>query len=100
MILVKAPYDEKNLSTDFLADDFNSVNNDRNVWLMFIEDQPTMCTVVDNRLTFKVLGDFNRVLNYLISYFNTQVWEDIDVENLIKINDNYEIVVKSYFRTY
>lgn len=96
MILVKAPYDNKNLLTDFLTDDFGGINDGGNTWLMFIEDQPVMCTVIDNRLHFKVLrGDKNRVHNYLKQYFeNTE-----EIKHEITIMEN-TIIVKSYFVTY
>lgn len=99
MILIKAPYDDKNLMTDFLIDDFGGINNDKNVWLMFIEGQPVMCTVIDNRLHFRVLGgDKNRVHNYLKQYFSEHV-DEIRHEIKIEASSN-EIIVKSYFITY
>lgn len=98
MILVKAPYDDKNLMTDFLIDDFKGINNDKNVWLMFIEDQPVMCTVVDNRLHFHVLGhDISRVHNYLKQYFESTE----EIKHEIKVSQlGFTVIVKSYFITY
>ena len=98
MILIKAPYDNKNLLTDFLIDDFKGINNDGNIWLMFIEDEPIMCTVVDNRLHFRVLGgDKNKVHNYLKQYFETTE----EIKHEIKVSQlGGEIIVKSYFITY
>lgn len=96
MILIKAPYDNKNLLTDFLTDDFGGINDGSDTWLMFIEDQPVMCTVIDNRLHFKTLkGDKNKVLNYLKQYFeNTE-----EIEHVIRVVED-NIIVKSYFVTY
>lgn len=96
MILVKAPYDDKNLLTDFLTDDFRSIDDGHDTWLMFIEDQPVMCTVIDNRLRFKVLGgDKNRVLNYLKQYFENTEEIKHEINNVENV-----IIVKSYFVTY
>lgn len=96
MILVKAPYDNKNLLTDFLIDDFKGINNDGNIWLMFIEDQPVMCTVVGHRLHFKVLShDKNGVLDYLKQYFESTE----EVKHEFKVVENY-IMITSYFITY
>lgn len=97
MILVKAPYDNKNLLTDFLIDDFKGINNDGNIWLMFIEDEPVMCTVVDNRLHFRVLSAKSKVLNYLKQYFEST--EEIKHEIMVSPLGG-EIIVKSYFITY
>lgn len=99
MILVKAPYDNKNLLTDFLTDDFRSIDDGHDTWLMFIEDQPVMCTVIDNRLHFKVLrGDKSKVLNYLKQYFSEHIDE---IRHEIKIKElSNEIIIKSYFITY
>lgn len=96
MILAIAPYDNKNLLTDFLTDDFGGINDGGDTWLMFIEDRPVMCTVIDNRLRFKVLeGDKSRVHNYLKQYFeNTK-----EIKHEISIIENV-IIVKSYFVTY
>lgn len=96
MILVKAPYDNKNLMTDFLIDDFKGINNDGNVWLMFIEDQPVMCTVIGNRLHFRVLeGDKRRVHNYLRQYFESTE----EIKHEFKAVENC-IMITSYFITY
>lgn len=99
MILIKAPYDNKNLLTDFLTDDFESINDGGNTWLMFIEDQPVMCTAIDNRLHFKVLGgDKNRVHNYLRQYFSEHIDETRHKIKIKELSD--EIIIKSYFVTY
>lgn len=96
MILVKAPYDDKNLLTDFLTDDFGGINDGGNIWLMFIENQPVMCTVIDNRLHFRVLkGDKSRVLNYLKQYFENTEEIKHEINNVENV-----IIVKSYFVTY
>lgn len=96
MILIKAPYDDKNLMTDFLIDDFKGINNYGNIWLMFIEDQPVMCTIMENRLHFKVLGyDKAGVLDYLKQYFETT--EEIKHEFRVVGNS---IIITSYFIKY
>jgi hypothetical protein len=66
---------------------------------MFIEDQPVMCTVVENRLHFRVLGgDKSRVHNYLKQYFSEHTDETRHKLTISQLGG--EIIVKSYFIAY